>query len=73
MTKHLGGEADESHENVCHGDRWKLMRSLTFRIKTRIEVYSNVTVVHKERERERGGETDRQTDRETDREYYRCI
>jgi len=64
MTKHLGGEADESHENVCHGDRWKLMRSLTFRIKTRIEVYSNVTVVHKERER--GRQTDRHTGKQTE-------
>lgn len=61
MPKHLPGKADESHENVCHGSRWNPMRSLTFRIKTRIEVYSNVTVVHKDRERE------------TDREYYRCI
>jgi len=65
MPKHLPGKADESHENVCHGNLWKLMRSLTFRTKTRIEVYLSVTVVHKERERER--------ERKPGKEYYRCI
>jgi len=57
MLKHLPGKGDENHENVYHGSRWNLIRSLTFRIKSRIEIHSNVTVVHKER----------------DREYYRCI
>ena len=59
MPNHLPGKADESHENVYvyHGSRWKMIRSLTFRIKSRIVIHSNVTVVYKER----------------NREYYRCI
>jgi len=64
MPKHLPGKADESHENVYHGRCWKLIRSLTFQIKSRIEIHSNVTVDHKEREREREREN---------REYYRRI
>ena len=53
MPKHLPGKDDESQENIYHGSRWQPIRNLTFRIQSRNEIHSNVSVVHKERERER--------------------
>jgi hypothetical protein len=61
IPKHLLGKADDSHENVYFGSRWKLIRSLTIRIQSRNEIHWNVTVVHKQRERER--EREEQTGR----------